>query len=957
MVEYIRIEGPAEFCQLYDIQIYSKVNEHGKAIITGIVKGTDVSENNLRNEEITIWGEDQKRPLFSGLVQSFRLIEKGGLWELELVCASFTILLDQCLETRSYQNVSVCYREMLEEARERFNIRSKLVITAREAANLVEKPIIQYQETDWEFLKRMAGRLHTVLMPETTYPMVQMSIGCIQGTKYVTEDEEAYEEELNLDKYRAAQGHKARSHYMSYRMKSQMNYELGDWVLWNGQELCVMEKKLFLKKGMIEWEYVLGLEAGFCLEEQPNVSMRGVSLSGVVIDRKEGMVKVHLDIDLKQDTTKAYWYPYMPITGTILYSIPEKGARVLVNLWDEWGSDGAVTCCVRENGTESVSPERKTFQTDSKSCKMVPEYVGFFSKRMDSLTEAFVVDDEIGLMAYTEKKIRIQAAGNMIVGSDAQIFVRGVTQLKMSHPKAVTEPAWIAMDCGRIREEANTIIYSGKAAEGRKGQNNNRADCLDMAGGVGVSMIPVALKAGKFADSGWKVSEFHGVLNPPYGKVGEGRVIQSQEKVTDVAPAEKYAVIFVGGREYSGYVINGETKIEERFYDYFLRDFFTGVDDSMYRDQRLDEFGNNIFYSDELRFSTMEDLVKKTGYSDFLSVWDHKEYVRVVVCNTAAKEGPYQLVRNGKDVKIKLYSKILAYQCGGDEESNTETEKQKEINEKLSETNIPKVVKPEEIKPEEIIPYKEEKRGWFNRKPDYRGYSFYDFIMGGIGLWEGIYENKSTTVYSKITGSKWYHTRLKPNIVCYDYFGIDGAVNVQIEVVSPTILHPWSNRIYIVDNRKEAFAMEGMEDRYKDEHSDESDDNLFDIDRSENWPSVLRVQERWSIVNIGAMRLFTRGIKEEKNYKYIYNSDRFLHMIAHEFGHVLGLKDAYKRTDLSGWREAKETEEVNYKNMMRSDGEVQSNDIEMILEAWQNNQMQYYASSQYGTKSAVIRLD
>ena len=43
--------------------------------------------------------------------------------------------------------------------------------------------------------------------------------------------------------------------------------------------------------------------------------------------------------------------------------------------------------------------------------------------------------------------------------------------------------------------------------------------------------------------------------------------------------------------------------------------------------------------------------------------------------------------------------------------------------------------------------------------------------------------------------------------------------------------------------------------------------------------------------------------------------------------------------------------------MMRSDGEVQSNDIEMILEAWKNNQMQYYASSQYGTKSAVIRLD
>ena len=61
--------------------------------------------------------------------------------------------------------------------------------------------------------------------------------------------------------------------------------------------------------------------------------------------------------------------------------------------------------------------------------------------------------------------------------------------------------------------------------------------------------------------------------------------------------------------------------------------------------------------------------------------------------------------------------------------------------------------------------------------------------------------------------------------------------------------------------------------------------------------------------------------------------------------------------ETSEWREAKETEEVNDKNMMRTDGEVQSNDIEMILEAWKNNQPQYYANSQYGTKSAVISLD
>lgn len=65
-------------------------------------------------------------------------------------------------------------------------------------------------------------------------------------------------------------------------------------------------------------------------------------------------------------------------------------------------------------------------------------------------------------------------------------------------------------------------------------------------------------------------------------------------------------------------------------------------------------------------------------------------------------------------------------------------------------------------------------------------------------------------------------------------------------------------------------------------------------------------------------------------------------MIAHEFGHVWGLKDAYNKPDIPGWHEAKKTKEVSKDNMMRSNKEVQPNDIEMILEAWKYNRKQYY---------------
>lgn len=348
----------------------------------------------------------------------------------------------------------------------------------------------------------------------------------------------------------------------------------------------------------------------------------------------------------------------------------------------------------------------------------------------------------------------------------------------------------------------------------------------------------------------------------------------------------------------------------------YLGYFFKGIDDSKYTTTEAminERTGDHKFYNNEVFNRSVEELAEMTGYSDLLSSWEYTDEERYVVGNPVAKNGPYQVVRNGSEIKIKLYTKINAL--------------------KKEYSDDPNVKK--------IKPYENEERGWLDRSVDYREYTFYDFIIAGIQKWEGVYENKYI-----VTKDNWWEAGTR---IYYDYFGLDGAVNVKTEVCSPTEEHPVGNRVYIFDNRAQAVS-ETLYDEYSD--------NKFDITDDENWPIVRGeiFTYHWSILNIGTVVLFTKLIRKNTEYSSSYDSKKFVNMIAHEFGHVFGLGDAYEDDNVPGKVGAEISDEISSENMMRVNKEVQSNDIEMILLAWEINKRQYYFNWDTKKKSAVIRL-
>ena len=85
-----------------------------------------------------------------------------------------------------------------------------------------------------------------------------------------------------------------------------------------------------------------------------------------------------------------------------------------------------------------------------------------------------------------------------------------------------------------------------------------------------------------------------------------------------------------------------------------------------------------------------------------------------------------------------------------------------------------------------------------------------------------------------------------------------------------------------------------------------------------------------------------------------YTANQYIKVAAHEFGHVLGLGDLHGK-GVAPTQECPQGRHYEHGDMMGSHGEVTSNNIEMMLEAYTTGWYQAYVNSGPEVKSKVIR--
>jgi hypothetical protein len=193
-----------------------------------------------------------------------------------------------------------------------------------------------------------------------------------------------------------------------------------------------------------------------------NETLRGLSIAGTVLDRDYNNLKVHLDIDEKQDVGPAHWYPYLPPAGNVMYTMPKLGTRVFLRLKSSVDGDGLVAHCQRTNGQAcpEFSNVNKRYHTTEfgKRMAMLPNLTS-----ISGAGGSIVEEDGKGINASTGNDVDIHVGGKTVIHSAKQVMIRTPSRIQLVKTPGDSE---IELSNGEIHLR-NQNVYSHSTGSGK----------------------------------------------------------------------------------------------------------------------------------------------------------------------------------------------------------------------------------------------------------------------------------------------------------------------------------------------------------------------------------------------------------------------------------------------------------------------------------------------------------
>lgn len=334
--ERLRVKG-YNLEYIKELKITCDINEHASLKLTGILKNEqsdkDVFET-TSNKTIEVYYEGNNADtLFYGIVTNVEVDVDAEIYTLIIEAKSMSYLLDVKLKSRSFQNTSLSVHNLIRKIMSEYT-------NADYKLNIPDTPIgellIQYEESDWEFLKRIVSKFNVGLIPV----MNAKNIGYIAGVpdkykelKSSLIEYEVYKDiadyEYMLENYLKDAEEKD---YITYKIKSYEIFNLGDSTTLENIKFHVLKSEYEINNGVLENVYTMRIENGLRQKRLFNTKVVGTSISGKIIGVQNDKVQIHLDIDASQDTGSAYWFDFSTMSassdGSGWYCMPEIGDSV-----------------------------------------------------------------------------------------------------------------------------------------------------------------------------------------------------------------------------------------------------------------------------------------------------------------------------------------------------------------------------------------------------------------------------------------------------------------------------------------------------------------------------------------------------------------------------------------------------------------------------------------------------
>lgn len=405
-----------------DFGLELKPNQHASAWITCLVK-EELPYDILNNQIISIFyqKEEEEDLLWKGIAHHFLQKKEGKQIEVCLFFTSATIKLDQKKYTRTFQNVTQSYETMLKSILNSYPEADILITIPDKQEQNIQDVIIQYQETDWEFCKRIASHFHSVLIPNIKMGEPKFYFGFPIGTPA----EEVFSHyTVSIDKryYKNREYASFKEQFVFYQVESKQYYPIGTQIAFQKRNLLVLSLTARIIEGEIRFFYEIGLPNLYYMEKYYNRNLIGAAFMGTVIEREKGFVKVAFDINPKEEGIQKT-YPFTSVTGNLFSCMPEQGEKVFVLFQSEREADGIAIEAFRNNDIAqcpniSSYSDRYFTTKQKKEMKLVPDSMG-----LDTHTgNLFKIEDEKGI-TLEGTQIRLEAKGDIVLkGEQIEVF-------------------------------------------------------------------------------------------------------------------------------------------------------------------------------------------------------------------------------------------------------------------------------------------------------------------------------------------------------------------------------------------------------------------------------------------------------------------------------------------------------------------------------------------------------
>lgn len=364
--------------QVEAFQLVQGLNDHAFLSIKFLVK-EETSEEfvNLASVFPVIIRENvytKGQIIFQGKAENVYTRVERGLSYLYFDAYSYSKEWERIEKSRSFLNGNMSYMDVARKVLsdyEQADIKDEITQNA-----LIPELLLQYEESDWVFLRRLASHFGTYLIADCRDTCGKVYFGIPHmnyGTELTNQDYSLEKDYLHYSKVLMPEGILPQES-SQWKIKTRQFLFMGEELTINQIPAVVTELDVVLEKGELVYRYTLSRRAGIRREKEINPRIYGMSIPATVKERSGNRVRVQFDIDKEYDPAGKF-FTYA-IESSSFYCMPEIGSRVHI-YFPEHDEQSAIAVHAIGSGSGpggGQNPDNKRFSDPSGSAMdMTPE--------------------------------------------------------------------------------------------------------------------------------------------------------------------------------------------------------------------------------------------------------------------------------------------------------------------------------------------------------------------------------------------------------------------------------------------------------------------------------------------------------------------------------------------------------------------------------------------------------